>query len=293
MKRLVIIAGIVAGVCCVVYQFRFANSRSRLKVEASKMEALAPPAILAEPVGLNETVREESKPLAQIGSTERKLMKVAAMDFQVNDATATKNSISALVKQFNAYVASHKEEDYRGGPQYETIVRVPSDKLDDFMTSLDPLAKKMRSKNLSSQDVTDEYIDISERLVTQRELERNYREILRKARKVSEMLEVEQQLAIVRGEIESIEARIEYINKHVSYSTLTITYYQLIIQEDDDSFGQKIAASLGTGWSGLLAFVVAILAAWPLLIVGPIVVWASVRMARKWQLLAPEPVSKG
>ena len=161
----------------------------------------------------------------------------------MDDITETKNSINSLIRQANAYVSSYKEDEYNEGPQYETVVRVPSSQLDDFIDKLEPLARKMKSKSLSSQDVTDEYVDISARITTKRELEKHYREILRKATKVSEMLEVEQQLEIVRGEIESMEARIEYINNHTDYSIVTITYYQHVISTDGESFSQKVAIS--------------------------------------------------
>jgi len=277
MKRAVIICGLSAVVLFIAYQFILRDNRSRLKVEPGKIHSTA----LSEPV----------VPV-QNTSIERKLLREAFVYFQADDVAATRNSINTLAKQFSAYVSSHKEESYNDNLEYQTVVRVPSGNLDEFTAKLEPLAKKMRSKNLSSHDVTDEYIDIYARLTTKRELEKRYREILRKATKVTEMLEVERQLETVRGEIESMEARIEHINNHVAYSTVTITYYQHVVTADGEPFGQEIANSLGTGWSRMLAFIVAMLSAWPLLIFGSLAVWLSVKAVRKWQLFQPQPVNK-
>jgi hypothetical protein len=298
MKRRVIIVGIVAVVLFIFYQFLFGDRRSRLKVGTDKIgyELSTPSAVESAAnggVSFNEAVYlpEKDRSSAQSEVIERKLMKEGVIDFQVNDIVATRNSINSLIKQFNAYAASHKEDEYSGGPQYQTVVRIPSGKLEEFVSRLEPLAKKVRSKNLSSKDVTDEYIDLSARIATKRDLEKNYREILRKATKVSEMLEVERQLEEVRGAIESMEGRIEFINSHVTYSDLTITYFQLIIQDNEEAFGQKVANSLDNGWFNLLEFIVDVLYAWPWLIIGPVAIWLSIRWARKSALFAQRPIT--
>ncbi|MEI9921506.1 MAG: DUF4349 domain-containing protein [Bacteroidota bacterium] len=282
MKRRVIIIGIIAIVCFIAYQFFFADHRSRLRVETDPVNDLRELSVLTQEAHFNESVRSRSVLLPEKPRTiERKVIKEAFIEFESGDVTATKRSLEALIKQFDGYISSNREDNYSGGPQYQSVVRIPSDKLDDFISKIDPLAKKMKSKNVSTQDITEEYIDLTERVVTKRELEKNYREILRKATKVSEMLEVEEQLEEVRGEIESMEGRIQYINSRVSYSTLTITYYQLITVNDEESFGTRIANSLASGWLSLLDFIVNILFAWPLLIVAPIIIWASLRWVRK------------
>jgi hypothetical protein len=274
MKRRVVVGGIIAIVCFVLYQFLFADHHSRLKVEKPEETAYIE-AISQRPPDPSESAS------TQLKNSLQKIIKQGSVEFEVQDIVAAKKMINDLVKQFSAYTSSEKEDVYRGGPQYQTVVRVPADKLNDFVAKLDPIAKKMSSKNMSSKDVTDEYIDLSARLVTKRELEENYLEILHKATKVSEMLEVERELEDVRGQIESMQGRIEYINNQVSYSSLSITYYQLIVPVEEVTFGSKVANSLASGWLSLLDFIVGILYAWPLLILAPIVIWLAVRLSRK------------
>jgi len=60
----------------------------------------------------------------------------------------------------------------------------------------------------------------------------------------------------------------------------------------ENHLAKKLPFHFVTGWSGLLAFVVAMLSAWPLLIFGPVVLWIFIRLARKWQLFPQQPISK-
>ncbi|MEJ0033862.1 MAG: DUF4349 domain-containing protein [Bacteroidota bacterium] len=287
-RRVIVVAGIVAFVCFVLYQFIFADHRSRSKVDLSKTESVyslveeAPEPLAKEAPELGMLAQTSS---FNESSVQRKLIKEGVVEFQVDDVAATSRSITTLIKQFNAYVASDREENYAGGPQHRTVVRIPSDKLEDFILKIEPLAKTMKSKRTSSNDVTDEYIDLTERVVTKRNLEKNYRAILLKATKVSEMLEVEGKLEEVRGDIESMQARVDYINSQVSYSTLTITYYQVITTTDTDepTFTAKIANSLASGWLSILDFIVDLLYAWPLLIVLPLAAWFGIRLFKRFK----------
>ena len=73
---------------------------------------------------------------------------------------------------------------------------------------------------IDSQDVTEEYIDITARLKTKKELEARYLELLKKANKVEEIVSIEKEIGNLRSDIESIEGRLRYINNAVAYSTL-------------------------------------------------------------------------
>jgi hypothetical protein len=217
-------------------------------------------------------------------ATERKLIKTGSIDFEVDNAVKTKASIAGLVKEFNGYISSDEQNNYSGATRYSQVARIPSDKLDDFLAKVEGLAKNVDAKNISTQDVTEEFIDVETRLSTKKELEARYHQILKQAKTVKDILEVETQLNNVRAEIESMEGRLKYLTNQTSFSTLTITFYQTI--SGNYGFTYRFFSSFGNGWDNLLDFIIGLLNAWPFVIIVGAVVWFFIRWRRKRKLTA-------
>jgi len=214
--------------------------------------------------------------------TERKLIKTGTIEFEVDVIDKTKTAIANLVKEANGYVSSDDQSNYSGSTRYSQTVRIPSDKLDSFIAKIEALAKNVDSKNISTQDVTEEFIDVETRLSTKKELEARYHEILKQAKTVKDIIEVETQLNNVRAEIESMEGRIKYLTNQTAFSTLTITYYQTI--SGNYGFGYRFFNSFGNGWDNLLDFIIGLLNAWPFVIMIGALVWYFIRWRRKRKL---------
>lgn len=212
-------------------------------------------------------------------TTDRKLIKTGSIEFEVDDVDKTKTSVASLVKEANGYISSDDQNNYAGSPRFSQVARIPSDKLDDFIVKIEALAKNVDAKNISTQDVTEEFIDVETRLTTKKELEARYREILKQAKTVKDILEVETQLNNVRGEIESMEGRLKYLTNQTAFSTLTITYYQTV--SGNYGFGYRFFSSFGNGWDNLLDFIIGLLNAWPFVIMIGALIWFLLRWRKR------------
>ncbi|MBC7641447.1 MAG: DUF4349 domain-containing protein [Flavobacterium sp.] len=91
------------------------------------------------------------------------------------------------------------------------VVRVPSQNFDIFLNEICSGIAYFDRKEISSKDVTEQYIDIDARLKAKKILEARYSELLKKANKVSEMIEIEPQLATIREEIDAKEGQLRYM----------------------------------------------------------------------------------
>jgi hypothetical protein len=211
-------------------------------------------------------------------ATERKLIKNGSIVFEVSDTETTQKELVRLTAEAGGYVSSESQNSYSGAPRFEQTIRVPADKLDDFILKIEGLAKKVDQKNINTQDVTEEFIDVETRLKTKKELEARYRELLKQANKVDDILAIETQLGNVRGEIESMEGRLTYLKNQVSFSTLTVTFYKVV--SGNYGFGYRFMNSFGEGWNSLLDFVIGLFAAWPFVILIGMGVWIFVRWRR-------------
>ena len=192
---------------------------------------------------------------------DRKLIRNGTLEFQTDEVKKTKTEIEKICKELNAYISSESENNLGERLQYNQVIRVPANQFDTLLARLEPLALKIENKNISTEDVTEQFIDVEARLKTKKELEARYREILKLAKTVEEIVSIESQIANVRSEIESMEGRLNFLKNQVAFSTLNVTYYETI--GIDFGFASKLVQSLKGGWDNLLAFIIFLVNLWP------------------------------
>jgi hypothetical protein len=196
--------------------------------------------------------------------TERKLIKTGDLSFETNDVAKTKVAVEAICKGLNAYISNENQNNYGERRQYQQTIRVPANQFDALLQKIEAEAVNIENKNINTQDVTEEFIDVEARLNTKKELEARYREILKQAKTVQDIVTIESQIANVRSEIESMEGRLTYLKNQVSFSTLHVSYFEII--GTDFGFANKFIRGLGQGWDNLLAFLIVLANLWPFFI---------------------------
>jgi hypothetical protein len=126
-------------------------------------------------------------------------------------------------------------------------------------------------RDVITQDVSKDFVDLESRLKTKREVEARYMEILRsKAGTIEELLNAEQQIGQLHEEIEATISRINYLREQVSYSTINLELYQTVTQEirtsNQASTTEQFKTALSTGYEGIIAVILAITYVWPLIL---------------------------
>lgn len=201
-----------------------------------------------------------------IVTLDRKLIKTGDILFETPDVRQTKATVEAACKEHNAYISNENQNNFETRIQYNQTIRVPADKFDQLFQQIEADAINVDNKNINTQDVTEEFIDVEARLKTKKELEARYRELLTQAKTVQDLVSIEGQIANVRSEIESMEGRLTYLKNQVSYSTLTVSYYEVI--GTDFGFATKLVRALRQGWDNLLSFMILTINIWPFLFIG-------------------------
>jgi hypothetical protein len=228
-----------------------------------------------------ETLAEDVDVTSNVQSgVNRKLIRNGSIDFKVKEVKQTKIEIEKICKELNAYISNESENNFGDRLQYNQTIRVPADKFDALLTRIESLAVKVENKNISTEDVTEEFIDVEARLNTKKELETRYLEILKQAKTVEEIISVESQIANVRSEIESMQGRLEYLKNQVSLSTINVSYYETL--GTDFGFATKLVDSLKDGWQNLLSFIILLITLWPFgIALGLLLIWWKNRKKTK------------
>ena len=206
---------------------------------------------------------------------QRMLTKEGTLRWETDDVEKTHAAILEQAKKYNAYISNDNQSrnDYHITTTIE--MRIPSNQFDKFMTIIEKDVTKFDEKHVEVLDVTEEFIDISARMRTKKELEQHYYELLKQTKNVSEVLQVEEQLNIVRSEIESAEGRLKYLKDKVTMSTLNLTFYETIAAPV--GFFGEIGKSFVDGWKGFLYFILGIITVWPIIIVIMLIVVFVIR----------------
>jgi hypothetical protein len=198
----------------------------------------------------------------------QKIIKNASLRFETNDLEKTFNQIQTAIKENKGNVQNDYQEKNYHNISRNITVRVPSQNFDSFLESISKGVSYFDEKNISSQNVTEEFIDLNSRLNTKRKLEARYLEILQKANKISEILEIEKQISAIREEIEAKEGRLKYLENRVSESTVTINFYKTIAEKEGVkiSYGSKLWTAIKSGFFSLSDLLISLLSIWPFVI---------------------------
>ena len=146
-----------------------------------------------------------------------------SMRLRVESVKQSHDAVARIAREAGGYVAESSFSSEQG-PAYATItIRVPSLGLGKVVDRIAALATKLLDQQLGSEEVTQEYVDLTSRKRNLEREEERLLDLLKRAGKIRDLLEVEQTVARVRGEIETISGRMRYLEDRVAYSTLTVT----------------------------------------------------------------------
>ena len=206
---------------------------------------------------------------APVQNIEQKIIREGHLQFETQEPDNTYNRLVQSVKKYNAYIQEDSEGKSWDRVYRNVTVRIPNTHFDAFIADISTGISFFDQKQITSQDITEEFVDLNARLKAKKTLEERYLQLLHKAVKVSEVIEIERELAAIREEIEAKEGRLKYLQHRVSYSTITVNFYKKVPQSEQAtvSYGNKMWNALQSGWNGISSFFIGVLHVWPFIII--------------------------
>ena len=241
---------------------------------------------------LDEETSVEVLPTSQTNlsdTTERKLIKTANIQFEIEEIEPAIKEVEALVEGKKGIIISNNLENNTYRISQSFTIRVPNNHFDTLVEGLASIAVVLDSKEINAQDVTEEFVDVTARLKAKKQIENRYLSILEQAKSVADILEVEKKLGEIREEIEATEGRLRYLQNQVALSTINLYVYQRLEQKINTlapSFLERVGKGLSSGWTYFLDFLVGLSYSWPFILIGLVLIffirkWIVKRRARK------------
>ena len=206
-----------------------------------------------------------------------KIIKSATARYKVDNVKLATRNIKKIAARYDAYISDLRYTNDLYKKENRFTIKIPQQHFDSMMDSIGYIVDFVEYENITTKDVTEEYVDIQTRLNTKLEVKSRYETILRRnAKTVEDILATEEKLRVIQEEIESAQGRLKYLSNKVSYSTIQIDLYETVAYtEEPESYSKtflsKSKEGLSFGWSAIEGFVIGLMYLWPLVILGIIV----------------------
>jgi len=215
----------------------------------------------------------------------RKVIWSAYLKIEVDCVAIATKALQSVIGKYDGHIASMDMSSSDYEIRNKIQIRISNEKFNKLIEELKAKAIKVDKLQISSNDVTEEFIDIYSRLKTKKEVRDRYIKVLRtKAGNVKDIIAAEEAIRKITEEIEAKEGRLRYLKDKVKLSTITLTIYQNIEKAPEPEpeiykkpYVKKVVEGLGNGWAFIKGFVLVIINIWPLILIVVLFVWK-----RKW-----------
>lgn len=126
------------------------------------------------------------------------------------------NKINGLIDSFNSYNYTENQL------AYNFVLRIPSEKINETISYFKSIGT-VKSENVNAVDVSEQYLDTSNRLKNLYSRRNRLREMMKdKTAKLADIIAVDRELTNVQIEIERLETANKNIDKNIQYSKLEL-----------------------------------------------------------------------
>ena len=217
----------------------------------------------------------------------------AEYDVRVDKAADAADKFRALVEKNGGFLsAQNKKVDESGNTRVVVEARVPSVKFWNAVNGLETLGK-VESGNTTSDNVTEEWVDLGARLHVKNLRMAQLEALLKKAQSVQEIDQRQQQILAVQEEIERIQGRQRYLQNQVALSTINATFYEKGLAPMVQPGPFSVKNTLLRSWYDLQVVLEVLfrIAAWLVIVCAPLWIAIAIVVAvrRRRKSSAPPP----
>lgn len=228
----------------------------------------------------------DSRAISNLPQLQLLVIKTALvrMETSKGEYAGIRTEAVSIASSVGGYVESESSSKDDEGFTYASItLRVPSQNFDEVMSRVSGLGE-VTSSEVSTKDVSGEYVDLESRLKHLEAEETFYLTLMRQARTIEEMVTIREHLSSIQLEKEQIQGRKNFLDKQISYSTVTLTVEEVSTQEEGEGFWTSVKDAFRSFARGLGYLAIGFFYALPYLVIILILlllVWVIVRRSKR------------
>lgn len=155
---------------------------------------------------------------------KRQIIHSAKVKVETAEIDEFSRNLNAKLEELGGFVAQQDAQRYSGERRVVNwTLRIDASQFDTLLDWIDT-SVIVTNKEITSADITEEFVDLTARLENKKNTEQRLAKILEdRPGKLEDVLAVEREIDRVREEVERIEGRLRYLKERVSLSTITLT----------------------------------------------------------------------
>jgi Domain of unknown function (DUF4349) len=220
-----------------------------------------------------------------------RIVRTANVDLEVGKGrlNATINQATDVVRRAKGiYVGSSTSVPSGEPASGQVTFRVPVDAFEPVLRELKGLGT-YRGEKSSTDDVTNQYVDLNGQLAAWRAQERVYLRLLDRAKSVTDVIAVQNQLQQVQSNIERLQGQLNHLEDQSSFSTIVLQLSEPGAAGPAGEPSGRLARAWATAVNGLGVMAAAVLVA--VVWLTPLVVVAGLVLLGLRVLRRPRPAS--
>ncbi|NJP32750.1 DUF4349 domain-containing protein [Micromonospora thermarum] len=210
------------------------------------------PAAADAQAGAGRPGKAEGGAPADLRVDQRAIIYTGSMRVQVQDVDRAARDAIALTTTAGGFVGGDQRRSADGDATAELTLRVPAAK---FTTVVDEIAKlgTRQRQEISTEDVTEETVDLDARIATQRARVENGRRLLARATSITDLVSLENELARREADLASLEAKKRRLADLTALSTITVSLVGPEARPVEEEERVGFLVGLDAGWKVFLA----------------------------------------
>ncbi len=155
------------------------------------------------------------------------LIRTGHAQIEVDSLEIAMQQVRDLAQRLGGFIANTQLTSGRDQIRSATLeMKIPVARWSDVVSGLKPIGK-VEALNEGTEDVGEEYVDVTARMQNAKRLEARLIELLgNRTGRLSDVLAVERELARVREEIERYEGRLRYLRTRAAMSSMMVTVHE-------------------------------------------------------------------
>ncbi|MCG5465171.1 DUF4349 domain-containing protein [Micromonospora sp. NPDC053740] len=183
---------------------------------------------------------------------QRAIIYTGRMRVQVDDVDSAAREATAVAIQAGGFVGGDQRRSADADAVAELELRVPAAKFTGVVEEIAKLGQQ-QSRQIDTQDVTEESVDLEARITSQRARVESARRLLSRATSITDLVSLENELGRREADLASLEAKKRRLADLTALSTITVSLAGPAAKDTEEEAETGFLVGLRGGWK---AFVV-------------------------------------
>ncbi|MFD6027479.1 DUF4349 domain-containing protein [Streptomyces griseoluteus] len=198
------------------------------------------------------------------------VIRTASLEVEVRDVPGALAKARRVTEDAGGYVGEEStERDDDGSERTRVVLRVPSERYEEVLGSLQGTGKLLR-RTARAQDVTDQVVDVDSRIKSQRASVARVRELMDRADKLTDVVALEGELSSREADLEALLAQQASLKDRTGLATITLSLAARGAQPSAGHDTPGFLDALSGGWHAFLTML-----RWIALVVGAVLPFAA------------------